>query len=365
MPALLTLVGVLLALGANCAPAPPQTGGAPSGARPAATAGSPATAGNAAPLAAAGQAAPSTQRPRPLTTVTLTIPQKGMPFLPFHVAKELGFDQMNGLDLEVQVMPGQPSVAALISGGLDFSASAGALVNGRLNGAPVAVVMTGIDRSTYALYAKPAIQRVEDLRGQTLAVDAVGGSQYSELGLALEKLGMRLDEARVVGLPAPSTVAGMESGAVDAAVVAPPDDVRLEQLGLGFHRLLNLGDYVVGLNGGLGTAAASLQSRPEMVDAMVLTSLMGLRYVKENRAGTIPLMPEFVGLNADTAAEVYDRTVGAYSDGRSTPAARTEIVEHAAAIVKPAEAVPASAVFDFGPLDRAETELRTRAWRPN
>jgi hypothetical protein len=97
----------------------------------------------------------------------------------------------------------------------------------------------------------------------------------------------------------------------------------------------------------------------------VLTSLMGLRYVKENRAGTIALMPEFVGLSADTAAEVYDRTVSAYSDGRSTAAARAEIVEHAAAIVKPTEAVPASAVFDFGPLDRAEAELRARGWRPN
>jgi ABC-type nitrate/sulfonate/bicarbonate transport system substrate-binding protein len=288
-----------------------------------------------------------------------------MPFLPFHVAKERGFDHDNGIDLELQVMPGQPSVAALISGGLDFSASAGALVNGRLNGAPVVVVMTGIDKSTYALYAKPGIQRVEDLRGQTVAVDAVGGSQYSELGLALDKLGVRLDEVRVVGLPAPSTVAGMESGAVDAAVVAPPDDVRLEQLGMGFHRLFDLGDYVVGLNGGLGTATASLQSRSELVDAMVLTSLMGLRYVKENRAGTLPLMPEFVGLNPDTGAVVYDRTVSAYSDGRSTPAARTEILEHAAAIMKPGEPVPASAVFDFGPLDRAETELRARGWRPD
>src|SRR5205085_7220305 len=101
------------------------------------------------------------------------------------------------------------------------------------------------------------------------------------------------------------------------------------------HRLLNLGDYVVGINGGLGGAVAASQNRPELVDAMVLTSLMGYRYVKENRQGTLPLMPEFMGISPETAAAVYDRTVSAYSDGRGSAAARAEIVEHAAAVVKP------------------------------
>jgi ABC-type nitrate/sulfonate/bicarbonate transport system substrate-binding protein len=286
-----------------------------------------------------------------------------MPFLPFYVAKQKGFDRANGLEIEFQTLAGTPSVQALVAGGLDFSTSAGSIVNARLNGAPVTVLMISIDKSAYTIFAGPEIRDVQALRGKTVAVNAVGGSQHSEAILGLSKAGVNVDDVRFVGLPGDALVAAFDSGAVDAGVVLTPQDLELEKLGKGFHKLLNLGDYAVGINGGLGTTTARLQAAPAIVDGMGAASLMGLRYVVENREGTLPLIQEYLQVDAPTAARIYDDNRQAYSDGKSTRETRREIVEHAAESLKLPPPAEEGDAFDFGPLDRAAHQLETSGWR--
>jgi hypothetical protein len=100
------------------------------------------------------------------------------------------------------------------------------------------------------------------------------------------------------------------------------------------------------------------------VDSMVSTLLMALRYVKENRAGTLPLMMDYLNVDAATAATIYDRTAAAYSDGQSTPAVRAEIVQHAAEALKSEGALPAG-LFTLGPVERATARLDASGWRPD
>lgn len=50
-------------------------------------------------------------------------------------------------------------------------------------------------------------------------------------------------------------IAALDSRRIAAGGVAPPQDIQLELMGKGYHRLLSLGDYVPGINAGLGVAA--------------------------------------------------------------------------------------------------------------
>jgi ABC-type nitrate/sulfonate/bicarbonate transport system substrate-binding protein len=298
--------------------------------------------------------------------VTVAEAATGLTFLQFRVAKAKGFDRENGIDVEFQTIGGTPGVQAMMAGALDFTMSAGSVLNAALNGAPVTALMISVDKSVYSLYARPEIKSVQDLRGFTVGVGAIGDSQYKELGIALGKLGMSLNDMRVVGLPGVTHVAAIESGAADAVVVAPPLDIQLEQTGAGYHRLINLGDHVVGINGGLGASRELLQAKPELVDAMVTASLMGFRYVLENREGTLPVIMDYGQVDAETAARLYDTMVKSYSDGpgKSSPATRAEIVQQAAELLDiPAPAQP-DALFEFGPLDRATAKLQASGWRP-
>ena len=311
-----------------------------------------------------GQVAPVTPQPKPLVPVSVAVPVPAVPFLPLYIAKQKGFDRENGVEINFQTIAGSVAVQAMVSGGLDFTLSAGSVLNAGLAGAPVAVLMIMIDKSTYALYARPEIRGVQDLKGKKIAVDSIGGSQYSELRLALEKAGLSPADVVILGISGTVQIASLSSGAIDGSVVAPPQDLQLEKLG--FRRVLKLGDYVAGINGGLGVSASLLKSKPDVVDGLVTAGLMGLRYLKENREGTLPLIMSYLSVDARDAGFVYDTTVQAFSDGRSSPPGRAEMIAAAAAALKsPPRRVQPEEIFDFGPLDRAQARLQARGWRPN
>ena len=324
----------------------------------------PASAGVAA-AAGVAPAAAAPPDPRPLTPVTVAVPATSLQFLPLHIAKQRGFDQQNGLDLQVLAIGGTTSVQAMLAGDVDFAASAGAVLNAALGGAPVVVLLIGIDKSTYVVYGRPEVRDVRDLKGKVLAVDTVGGSQYTEVGLGLRQVGLEPGDVTIVSMAAPARIAALDSGAADAAVLVPPQDVQAEKLGGGAHRLLSLGDHVVGINGALGATTALVQAKPAVVDGMVTALLMAVRYLRENREGTLPLIMSYMDVDADTAAAIYDRSVGVFGDGLSTPAARAEIVQHAAEALKTAPGYQPADFLDLAAVERATARLAASGWRPN
>ena len=87
--------------------------------------------------------------------MTVAVPATSLPFLPIEIAKQRGYDQQNGLDLQVQIIGGTTSVQAMLAGDVDFAASAGAALNAALGSAPVVVLLIGIDKSTYVVYGRP------------------------------------------------------------------------------------------------------------------------------------------------------------------------------------------------------------------
>jgi len=122
------------------------------------------------------------------------------------------------------------------------------------------------------------------------------------VGLGLRQVGLDPGDVTIVSMAAPARIAALDSGAADAAVLVPPQDVQTEKLGGGAHRLLSLGDYVVGINGGLGATTTLLQAKPALVDGMVTAVLMAVRSLRENREGTLPLIMSYMDVDADTAA---------------------------------------------------------------
>jgi len=89
--------------------------------------------------------------------VTVGVPTPSVPFLPPYITTQKGFDRANGIEMELQTIPGSVGVQSMVSGGLDFTTSAGSVLNAGLAGAPVRVLMIMIDKSTYTVYARPEI----------------------------------------------------------------------------------------------------------------------------------------------------------------------------------------------------------------
>ncbi|MEU6129243.1 ABC transporter substrate-binding protein [Saccharopolyspora sp. NPDC047091] len=138
---------------------------------------------------------------------------------PFVSAVERGFFAAEGIDLEV--MPGSGStntVTAVDTGKVDFGwADYGSSVLSQGRGAEVKQVNLVQARSAYAVIALAGtgIDDWQDLRGKTVATEATG-AMTAMWPYALSKLGMAVDDVRVVHATGAAKMPGLVAGQWDA-----------------------------------------------------------------------------------------------------------------------------------------------------
>src|ERR1044071_5132549 len=111
--------------------------------------------------------------------------------LPLWMAKDAGFYEREGLDVEQIWIQGNPATAALIAGEIDrlyciphntISAIAG--------GADLVFVARIYNRMQYRIVAAPGIDKMEQLRGKVVGVARLHDVAHFYLRLALKRFGM-------------------------------------------------------------------------------------------------------------------------------------------------------------------------------
>lgn len=164
-------------------------------------------------------------------------------FAPIFVAKDLGYYAEEGLDVDLQPFPGgSDPVVLTASGQLDaaFVGVGPAFWNGAAQGLPIKIIAPGHAEgnpvATPLMISRQAcedgtITSVADLKGKKVSVNARGATEYW-LATALATGGLTLDDIQLEVLPFPDAVAGLQSGAVDAAMVGEPLATRAEQDGI-------------------------------------------------------------------------------------------------------------------------------------
>jgi ABC-type nitrate/sulfonate/bicarbonate transport system substrate-binding protein len=78
--------------------------------------------------------------------------------------------------------------------------------------------------------ANPDVRECEDLAGEAIAGDSVGGARYSVMEIILDSCGLTVDDVEFVALPGRSALEGVAGGAVDTAVLHIEDQYRIEEL---------------------------------------------------------------------------------------------------------------------------------------
>src|SRR5262249_5651368 len=231
---LLQLVLPLALLVAACAPStavaptsPPTTGPAA-----AATAKPPAAAPTTAAAPAAAGTTPGPVATRPATNPTDKMqlvfggagPPPSMVHLPPYVAKDMGFFDEVGLDVEIKSFEG--GVGALrggISGGLDIVAtSSDPLFAAIQQGAPVKAIGTYAPKLSVVMMAAPDIKSPKDLKGKKLGIQEVGGFNDVMSRLVLQGAGISPNDVQFVNVaPANGVQAGHAAARKRGALEGP------------------------------------------------------------------------------------------------------------------------------------------------
>jgi ABC-type nitrate/sulfonate/bicarbonate transport system substrate-binding protein len=165
---------------------------------------------------------------------------------PLHIAIKNGYFDQAGINVDLIFSHSNASVIQqLAAGSYNIAPSAGMVdpIRAIAHGAPVAVVRIVIQAPPYALLAKPAIGKIEELKGKTIIIGGAKDITRIFTERMLQPHGLNPGSYDYVYAGATSArFAALKSGAVDAALLTTPFNFFAETEG--FHNLGFTFDYL-------------------------------------------------------------------------------------------------------------------------
>lgn len=228
--------------------------------------------------------------------------------LPLLAAHDWGTFAANGLDTEIIVMSPPIAAAALAQGDIDYVAGVGpASVAATLSGLPSRAIWFSSERITYWLMARPQFKSLEELKGGKIGISGgIGGTNHVAFVIALEKLGVNPKDFTMVGIQGQQIqiLYSLESGFVDAAVVAPP--ITFNTYKKGYNKLLDIGAMVEMPGGGLTAMIKTVQSRPAEAKRVIHSLQLAKDDIRKSKPKTVELIVRLLKMDKEVASETYD-----------------------------------------------------------
>jgi ABC-type nitrate/sulfonate/bicarbonate transport system substrate-binding protein len=181
----------------------------------------------------------------PLQKVGINFQARSGGSWPLFIAKEGGYYQKYGLDVELKFGAGNLGMAMITSGEAVMSNSSMEQALQASSRDPNALVSMGsfLNKGTFSLMAAKTIGSVKDLKGKRIAVAQVGDAVYNYTIALLAKSGLKPRDVTwiPVGQDATARATALAGGRADAALLTAPSFFRMEEQG--FKNLANLADY--------------------------------------------------------------------------------------------------------------------------
>jgi ABC-type nitrate/sulfonate/bicarbonate transport system substrate-binding protein len=297
----------------------------------------------------------------------VAIPSTTQAVMAFTTARDKGYYGAEGLDVELILMSAPIASRALLSGDVAVATVGGAGLPPVLRGSPLKFLFTTYNRAMFWLYAKQEIRDVRALKGKRVGVSGIGSGPDSLLREMLRQNG--LDPARDITILSlgvmPTIFSGLQSGIVDAAMLSPPVTFKAEEAG--FRELVAFPKQdLVELQGSVLVRDGLLQADPAQVERFLRGTYKGFRYIRENRAGTIPIVARYLQVSDSVAAKAYDQVVrpAMTQDGTLNQETQAKAVEHVLKRLDLKEAPPLSKIFDFTLTRKVIADLQAKGWKP-
>jgi NitT/TauT family transport system substrate-binding protein len=295
-------------------------------------------------LVSLGMRSPSAQAEK----ITIAVSNPDMSFLSGGVAKFKGFFKDEGLDAELVQISANVSVAALAGGNVDYNLILQSVVTGNLRGLPIKVAGILIERPNHVVVVNPKITRFADLKGKKIAVSSFGSATDILARLTVEhfKLNPQKDVQFVAAGGGSGRLAQLESGLVDAAVVAPPSDAVAESRG--FKSLVRTRDILLFPVNGVGLHEQKLKNNRSEVKRVLRALLKANRYILDDKKGAIDILQKWGRTSLAVAEQGYASSSSNYSRNLLAPREALEkVIESTKLNIDVKREVPLGDVFDF------------------
>jgi NitT/TauT family transport system substrate-binding protein len=233
-------------------------------------------------------------------------------FLPAEVARRRGFFREQNLDVKLLLTRSEVDRAALASGNVDYTLRAGSTFVSAARGLPVKIVLLGTMRPFWGLVVRPEVKSVTELKGKSMGVPGLLGSQQISAKFILKQHGLDPERDVIYRVVDTGTrIAAMVSGTIDSSMMDYGEAFRAKKAG--FKMLINAADAHGLIAGGLGVNTKKLREQPDQVQRVLKSLVQALKYVQENPEGTQQVMMSWLKLDREMAADIYQMARNSYT----------------------------------------------------
>lgn len=245
---------------------------------------------------------------------TFAYPSPSTSFLPLVVAHKKGFFDAENLQAElVQIRPAV-SVPALSNGSVDYATVLGSTIAARMRGAPLVITGVFADKPMDFLVGAKGITSAKELKGKVVGISALGSTTHFLTVRVLRAIGLNPDKdvtLRAVGDEG-LRLQALGTGLVQAALLGSQGLIQGDKEGL--KVIVAAADVIDSLAfAGLSTTLAKVKDNPQQIKRVMRASLKGIRYVLDNKAGTVDVLQSWYRLDQGIAAASYDLAAKSYS----------------------------------------------------
>jgi ABC-type nitrate/sulfonate/bicarbonate transport system substrate-binding protein len=180
-----------------------------------------------------------------LQKTAINFPTRSGASWPMFIAKEGGYYQKYGLDVNLVFGSGPLGVAMISSGEAAMTNSSMEQALQAASRDPNALVMMGstLNRGMFALMAPGRITSPTELKSKRIAVSQIGDAPYNYTVALLSKFNLNPRDIQwvPVGTDVNARAVALASGRVDATLLTAPSYFQLEKQG--FKTIANMGDF--------------------------------------------------------------------------------------------------------------------------
>jgi NitT/TauT family transport system substrate-binding protein len=233
------------------------------------------------------------------------------------LAKEGGFYEKNGLAVEAISIPGSSlALQAMLAGEVPIIQLGGAAsIQANFSGADTVIIATIVRKFLFSIFARPGIERMEDLRGKVFGATRFGTLSDLASRFALRAHGIDPDrDITMVQTGGPAeTVTAMAAGKVHAAAISPPATLQARRLKL--KELLDLSklDAEYHVNG-VVTSRRYLKSHEDVVRRFLRAYIEGAARGQKDKSFAMKAMGKYFRTDdKEILEETYETVIKSFS----------------------------------------------------
>jgi len=247
-------------------------------------------------------------RAQPPQKITINYPTRSGASWHLYIAKEGGYYQKYGLDVDLQFGVHPTGVAMLTSGQavmVNHSLEQG-MVASTKDPASFALLGSTSNKGLFALMGQKGLTSPKELKGKRIAIGQIGDAPYNYTVALLGTYGLGVRDVQwiPVGTDVSGRAAALQSNRADATLLTAPNFFRLEEAG--YKTLANLADHEVYAATVYLFAKKAVTANPKLAEQITRAHAEAIKRFYDDKAFAIKAYLAYDKQPEVDVARIYD-----------------------------------------------------------